>query len=113
MVIFIALIQKYVLPYFRYSRRILWLKVGRTNRNPTIVGSYFLDYIREIEGVPKIIRIDRGTENTLIADMQKALRWNHEDGHAGNRSVHLGKSSANQVCDENIYFLKAENILVI
>ena len=41
-----------------YSRRILWLEVGRTNNNPIIIANYFTDYIRQIGGVPRIVRAD-------------------------------------------------------
>ena len=36
--------------YFRFSRRILWLQVARTNNDPCVVASYFLKYVEEING---------------------------------------------------------------
>ena len=145
---------------FSHSRKVLWLKVGRTNRDPRVVAAYYLDYVRHMNGVPRLVsfivlvicpglakqiiysslydkkyigsrlyqihqkektsftmcleaifsidmywyfkfiqvRMDRGTENVVIADMQVAFRWNHDDNRSGNKSVLLGKSSANQAC---------------
>ncbi|XP_033725720.1 uncharacterized protein LOC117315580 isoform X4 [Pecten maximus] len=38
-----------------FSRRVLWLKVARTNNDPRVVASYFLDFVEEIHGVPRCI----------------------------------------------------------
>ncbi|XP_048749877.2 uncharacterized protein LOC125661760 [Ostrea edulis] len=79
-----------------FSRRVLWLKVGRSNNDPKVIASYFLDYIREIKGVPRCIRSDDGTENCIIADIQRAFRWHHDDDMAGEKSFLTGSSPANQ-----------------
>lgn len=81
-----------------FSRRILWLRVAsaRTNNNPRVVASYFLDYVEEIAGVPRCIRIDAGTENGHIEDMQKAFHWNDDDAMTGDKSVIIGSSTSNQ-----------------
>lgn len=31
---------------FRYSRKILWLKVASSNNDPRIISSYFVDAVR-------------------------------------------------------------------
>ena len=36
---------------FSFSRRILWLRVASTNRQPEVVASYFMDYVTELEGM--------------------------------------------------------------
>lgn len=41
--------------------------------------------------------MDRGTENTLIADIQIAFREEHTDDKAGEKSVLYGASTYNQV----------------
>jgi hypothetical protein len=69
-----------------FSRGILWLNVGRSNNNPRVIASYLLDYMREIKEVPRCIRSDEGTENCIIADIQRAFRWHHEDDMAGSKS---------------------------
>ena len=79
-----------------FSRRILWLEVGSTNNDPKVVVNYFLSTVQQLKGVPRLIRTDKGTENTWIAVLQKFFRRNDEDGLAGNNSIIQGKSTANQ-----------------
>jgi len=43
-----------------YSRRTMWLEVGRSNNNPRVIASYFLGCVKELSGVPCIIRGDQG-----------------------------------------------------
>ncbi|WAR14378.1 hypothetical protein MAR_004483 [Mya arenaria] len=79
-----------------FSRRILWLKVANSNNNPNIIAAYFLEFVKEIGGVLRCIRMDAGTENVVVEDMQKAFRWYHGDNMAGERSVIVGSSHTNQ-----------------
>ncbi|XP_033756622.1 uncharacterized protein LOC117339248 isoform X1 [Pecten maximus] len=79
-----------------FSRRVLWLKVARTNNDPRVVASYFLEFVEEINGVPRCIRADGGTENGSVEDMQKALRWYDDDDMSGEKSVIIGSSTSNQ-----------------
>lgn len=46
-----------------YSRRIMWIEVGSTNNDPFVIAQYYLDCVRQVGGIPKIIRADCGTEN--------------------------------------------------
>ncbi|XP_033728940.1 uncharacterized protein LOC117318048 [Pecten maximus] len=80
-----------------FSRRILWLKIANTNNNPKIIGTFFLEYLNEIKGVPRCVRMDGGTENILVEDMQKSFRWEHEDEMAAENSVIKAPSHSNQV----------------
>ena len=50
-----------------YSRRIMWLEVGPSNNDPSIIAQCFVDCVRQIGGTPRIIRADCGTENTYAA----------------------------------------------
>lgn len=79
-----------------FSRKILWLQACYSNNNPRLVVKYYLDFIRRLQGVPKVVRADRGTENTLIHRLQVALRWHHGDGRAKENSFQYGRSTANQ-----------------
>ena len=56
-----------------YSRRIMWLEVGRSNNNPRLVVSYFLDCVKALGGTPRIIRGDQGTENVNVAAVCSAF----------------------------------------
>lgn len=82
-----------------------WIKVSRTNRNPRVVAAYFLDFVRKGK-VPKIIRVDHGSENVLIADIQTVLRDEHNDEWHDN-CVIKGPSTSNQVA---IYFCETVSI---
>ena len=79
-----------------YSRRILWLEVNSTNKNPRVIANHYLATVGQLKGVPQRIRSDLGTENTNISFLQKYFRWQDNDNHAGPQSFVQGKSSANQ-----------------
>lgn len=49
-------------------------------------------------GTPRVLRTDRGTENSIIAFVQPSLRSEHLDELAGEKSFRYGKSTSNQVC---------------
>ena len=46
--------------------------------------------------MPKIVRSDRGNENSLLSGIQPYLRHNHNDSLAGDKSFMYGRSTANQ-----------------
>ena len=92
-----------------YSRRILWLEVGRTNNNSKIIANYVTDYIRQIGGVPRIVRADAGTENVYVTGIQRFLRSGCEDAFSGDKSFLYGKSVSNQRIEAWWSFLKKSN----
>ena len=51
--------------------------------------------IRHLTGCPRIVRGDRGTENSRIAYLQPFLRRN---GSGADNSFQYGRSASNQVC---------------
>ena len=79
-----------------YSRRLMWLEVGPSNNNPSIVAQYFVECVRQVGGTPRIIRVDCGTENVNTAAIQRFLRANSDDSFAGEKSFIYGKSVSNQ-----------------
>lgn len=79
-----------------FSRRIMWLEVGTSNNDPSIVSKYFVDCIREIGGTPRILRSDCGTENVYVAGIQQFLRLDSSDSFAAEKSFMYGKSTSNQ-----------------
>lgn len=79
-----------------YSRKILWLSVDASNKNPRVVAWNFIDYLRKTKRLPRVIRTDAGTENVLIHKIQVALRFFHGDSMAGHKSISIGRSTANQ-----------------
>lgn len=79
-----------------FSRKLLWLQAGPSNNNPRFIANFFLSYVKRIEGVPKIVRADRGTENCHVRDLQISLRWRHQDSFRRYKSFLYGRSTANQ-----------------
>ena len=50
----------------------MWLEVGPSNNDPSVIAQYFVDTIRQIGGTAKIIRGDGGRENVYVA----AVKYN-------------------------------------
>ena len=99
---------------FRYSRKIIWLKVLRTNNDPNVILLYYLlatlslngtclkifipfVMIESYKGCPCIMRSDHGTENTSLSACHMALRHYHEDEFSGEKSYRYGSSTTNTV----------------
>ena len=72
-----------------WSRKIMWLKVCRSNNFPEIPASFYLECVNKHNGCPEKVRTDNGTENGTIALMQCYFR-NDVKAHV------YGKSTANQ-----------------
>ena len=89
-----------------FSRKILWLKVGKSNNDPRYIAHHFINYIKEIKRVPRLVRTDAGTENSIVKCIQVALRIQHTDGMSGYRSYACGRSTANQRIEMLWSFLK-------
>lgn len=53
-----------------FSRKMIWLKLSRSNNNPEVILKFYLDSVREFGGCPKKVRTDYGTENGLAAAAQ-------------------------------------------
>ena len=82
---------------YGFSRRIIWLKAGPSNKNPFVVCKYFAESARMMQGLPCVIRADRGTENVNIELMQSMLRLDNEDHRAFLGTTFMyGSSPANQ-----------------
>lgn len=58
-----------------FSRKLLWLKAADTNKNPKVVAGYFLRAIKKYKCLPTKVRADKGTENVLVAKIQRILRF--------------------------------------
>lgn len=79
-----------------YSRKIIWLKVASSNNNTKYISWYFLNALKDTKCVPTLLRSDRGTENSIIALLQKNIRRSHSDCLAGDSSYIAGRSTSNQ-----------------
>ena len=72
-----------------WSRKILWLKVAKSNNDPKVPAIYFAQCISNLGGCPVKVRTDCGTENGIVSAMQCYLRGS-PDAHK------YGTSPANQ-----------------
>ena len=76
-----------------FSRRLIWLELGPTNKNPEVIAKYYLDAVLQTGGVPQKIRSDDGTENSSVEALQIFLRSQHNDEYSGLASFAIGTST--------------------
>lgn len=79
-----------------FSRRLIWVNAYHNSSDPHLIGGYFMEAVQGLGGCPRIIRADRGTENTVVRDAQRHLRRNGRDAFSGEKSFLLGRSVCNQ-----------------
>ena len=79
-----------------FSRRLIWLEVGTTNKRPEVIANHYIKACKQLECVPTRIRADDGTENSIIEPIQIGLRSAHLDEYSGLDSFIIGTSPANQ-----------------
>lgn len=79
-----------------FSRRLLWVNAYHNSSDPQLIGGYFMEAVQQLRGCPKIVRGDRGTENTVLCDSQRFLRRHGTDSFAGEKSFIYGRSVCNQ-----------------
>lgn len=79
-----------------FSRRLIWLKVGPSNKMPEIVAKYYLDAVTELGGVPKKLKADNGTEHSLIEPIHIYLSSLDEDNENALESFSIIPSTQNQ-----------------
>ena len=79
-----------------FKRKIIWLQVANTNKNPAVIAYYFLKKGEAFNGTATKIRADLGSENSYVYGIQTFFRINDNDEFSGNRSFQYGKSTSNQ-----------------
>ena len=57
-----------------YNRKMLWLKVLRSNNSPNKIAAPYLSCVKELQGTPIKIITDLGTENSLAAAIHSFFR---------------------------------------
>jgi hypothetical protein len=79
-----------------FSRRIIWLELMRSNKNPRLVAKHFLKHVKAARGCPTRVYTDPGTENGIIAGMQSYFRAEGSDEYAGSNAHKYVTSTRNQ-----------------
>ena len=79
-----------------FSRRLIWLEVSTTNKNPEVIAKYYLDAVKQIGGAPRKMRSDDGTENSLVEALHTYLRYSTSNDNTDLCCFAIGRSTANQ-----------------
>lgn len=56
-----------------FSRKLIWLEVGTTNKMPEVIARFYLDAVKKF-GLPLYLKADNGTEHALIEPIHISLR---------------------------------------
>ena len=80
-----------------FSRKLIWLNAYVTNKDPRIIGRYFLDAVIDIGGCPQIVRGDAGTENVNMRRIQEFLCSSKTDGRSVRDSYIEGASTVQPI----------------
>ena len=72
-----------------------------TPQNPKYVAGLYYDYkhTKQIRRIPRMIRREAGTENSLVKDIRILLRYQHDDKVAGSRSFSLCKAAQRSIVE--------------
>ncbi len=79
------------------SRKLIWLKIWNTNSNPLVIGKWSLESLMETKLLPNHLRMDKGTETTVMSTMHSYLRSQPGDLEDPTDSIIFGPSPSNQV----------------
>lgn len=77
-----------------FSRNLIWLEAYKTNNDPRIIAGYYMDAVIKAEGFPERLRLDLGTENVHVAEMQRFFHMSENQPETDN--VTFGPSTGNQ-----------------
>ena len=83
------------------------LKATNTNNNPKMVARYYMDYIRGMQRLPRVVRADIGTENVITRELQISPEDSILMKCTGKR-FHTGTSVSNKRIEMllNFFFMK-------
>ena len=82
-----------------YNWKILWLFVGSSNNDAKVKAYYFVNCVVNLQLVPRLIRAGKGSENVVVAGIQRYFRKNGENDMAEINSFKFGPSTRNQWID--------------
>ena len=66
-----------------FSRKILWLKIATTNKDPLVIANFHLNCMKSYMIAPRLLRMDKGTENICLEDLQVLFTDNVESFRYG------------------------------
>ena len=75
------------------------MKTIHSNNDPFILGTIFLDHVKDTEGCSSRGPSDCSSENVVLATIQSYLRRSHQDQYSGLNSHIYGTSHGNQRID--------------
>ena len=78
-----------------FSGRLIWLEVGPINNNPEVITKCYLDAVKQVGGLPRKVRSDDGTENSVVAAVHTFLSLSHSDEDASLGCFLPDRSKAN------------------
>lgn len=79
-----------------YSRCIIWIYVGISNRTQVSVVRQYFDTVQKNGFQPAIVRSDRGTETSMLANAHWQLRYSSDSTILFEDSYLYGTSTANE-----------------
>ena len=80
-----------------FSRKILVLFVSHSNSDPLIIGNKYCAYLTEIQILPKILCLDKGTETGKMASIHVVLKDKIGDLEDAMNSLMFGRSTTNKI----------------
>eukprot|EP00794_Sanderia_malayensis_P016375 gene16375-18016_t len=78
------------------SRKLLWIKVWKSNSDPELIGRWYLKHLFESRLIARRLRIDKGTETGDLATIHAFLRDKHGDMEPKGTVIY-GPSTENQI----------------
>ena len=84
------------------------MEVADSNHDPKLIASYYIKTITAVDGIPKGIRADRGTENVIIAAIQRWLNWSVFGNEESHDSFKYVRSTSNQRIESWWSFLRRD-----
>ena len=61
-----------------FSRKILWLKIATTNKDPLVIANFYPNCVKSYMIASRLLRMDKGTENIYLEDLQVLFTDNVE-----------------------------------
>ena len=79
-----------------FQNRPFHTTVAESNHDPKLIANYFVKSITAIRAIPSGIRADRGTENVIVAAIQRWLHWSIFGNDDAYNSFQYVRSTSNQ-----------------